>query len=194
MSRSGGARSERGFTLLELLVVVLIIGLLTSMAVLGVQGRSDRERLEDEAERLIERMRLGREEAVLQSQSLGLLFASGGYRFLALDDERWRRHQDSLFQPHELPEGMRLAVDIDGIDVELATLDAQTGDETETGAGAREGNDNPDDEPVRPQIFFLASGEILPGFSIRLIGDDVRTEYLIEPGTSRWLELSEQRL
>jgi general secretion pathway protein H len=197
MTHAVGPARLRGFTLLELLVVVLIIGLLTSMAMLGLQSQSPRERVEEEAQRLLARMELAREEAVLRAQSLGVRFEDDDtYRFLALREERWRRHSDRLFQPHALPEGMHLEINIDGLEVELAGSRGDGGG-TDNGPGAAAGGDSDEDdgdERQRPQIFFLAGGEIEPDFSIRVVGDGLRTEYLIEPGTREWLTLSEQRL
>ena len=183
-----GARS-RGFTLLELLVVVLLVGLLTSLAVLGIQGRSQRELQREEARRLLARMDLAREEAVLRAASLGIRLAPGGYRFLALRDGAWRvLRDDRHLAPRELPGGMRLEVDIDGLEVALgdgerATASAGAGDDTDDGADG--------DDPPRPQIFFLAGGEIVPGFTIGLLAEDTEVEFRIAPGDERWLELTE---
>jgi general secretion pathway protein H len=67
-------QSSRGFSLLELLVVVTIIGIFAGAAVLslGVVGR-DRE-IERETLRLQSLLSLLREEALMQSRDYGLLF------------------------------------------------------------------------------------------------------------------------
>lgn len=184
--RAAACVGSRGFTLLELLVVVLLIGLLVSIAVLGIQGRSQREIQEQEARRLLERMDLAREEAVLRAQSLGIRFEPGGYYFMTLRQDSWSRHQGKrMFQARELPEGLRLEVDIDGLDIALAEDDDDEGGDTSKEDGS---------ESKRPQVFFLAGGEIVPDFAIRVIAEDTRFEYVIEPGDERWLELNEQRL
>lgn len=178
------AAHSRGFTLLELLVVVLLVGLLTSLAVLGIRGQSAGELQREEARRLLARMDLAREEAVLRATSLGIRFGPDGYRFLQLRDGTWHvLRDDRTLAPRELPEGMRLEVDIDGLEVSLAD---DGDDETDTAA-----EDDDDDDPLRPQIFFLAGGEIVPGFAIGLVAEDTDVELRIGPGEETWLELTE---
>lgn len=185
----------RGFTLLELLVVVLLVGLLTSLAVLGIQGRSVRERQHEEARRLLARMDLAREEAVLRAGSLGLRLTPRGYRFLQLRNGAWHvLRDDRTLAPHELPAGMRLEVDVDGLEVALADDGDGGEDGTASGAGIDDddgGEDGDDDGPPRPQVFFLAGGEIVPGFTIGLLAEDTDVEYRLTPGQETWLELTE---
>ena len=170
-----------GFTLIELLVVVFLIGLLASVAVLALRTDSPAERLEREAARLYARMDLAREEAVLRARSLGLQVDTGGYRFLELAEGRWQPlADDRLLAAHELPDTMRLVAELDGIEIVLAS----PGDTTDGRSG--------EEDRLRPQIFFLASGELLPEFSLLLSARDTDTEFMIEPGEEQWLDLSEQ--
>ncbi|MEX1080693.1 MAG: type II secretion system minor pseudopilin GspH [Halofilum sp. (in: g-proteobacteria)] len=168
----------RGFTLFELLIVLVLIGLVTSMAVLGIRTESPGDRQQREAQRLIARMDLAREEAVMRAQSLGLQVEDGGYRFVQMVDGQWQPLQGHALPPHELPEGQRLEVDVEGQDIVLG------------GAGGEEA----DDAEHRPQIFFLAGGEVIPTFQLRLISADTMTEYRVHPGERRWLALSREDL
>ncbi len=173
-----GLRTTRGFTLIELVVVLLLVGLLVSFAMLSVGGPSPRDLQREEAQRILARMDLAREEAVMQARSLGVRFERDGYLFYGLGEQQWRMlEQGGLLDPHELPQAMAIDVEIDGLDVELFG-----------GEGTAE-----EEDAVRPQIFFLAGGEIVPEFSIRILSDDTDTEYRIQPGDEQWLTLSEQR-
>lgn len=177
----GRRRAGAGFTLIELMVVVLLIGLVVSLAVLSIRSPSPAERLEREAARLHARMDLAREEAVLHARSLGLQVAEGGYRFMQMSEGDWHAPSgDRLLPEHELPEDMFLRADLDGIEIELVD-DEEEDDEEEDDDGERR----------RPHIFFLASGELLPDFTLRLSARDSDVEFTIAPGDEQWLELVE---
>src|SRR5260370_21756002 len=100
MRSSCDHRASAGFTLVEILVVVLIIGVISAGVLLSVSltGR-DRE-LEKESDRLLALFNYAREQAELQTREYGVLFQDDSYEFLTYDMRRamWR----SVFEDHAL--------------------------------------------------------------------------------------------
>jgi general secretion pathway protein H len=146
-TNSHPAKRARGFTLLELLVVVLIIGLFAGAAVLslGVLG-NDRD-LEREALRMRSLMELVHEEALMQGRDFGVLFSGSSYRFLIFDYQTgaWTvPANDAFLRERQLPEPLGLSLRLDDRDVALeANL-----------------TDVPD--AAEPQVMVLSSGEVTP--------------------------------
>ncbi len=150
----------RGFTLVEVLVVVLIIGLLFGIAVLAINPGSREARLEKEAARLWRLMSLAGEEALLQARQLGLRVADSGYAFYAFEDGQWKVLQgDKRLREREFPEFVRAEVEIEGLRIVL--------DETPVAA--------------KPQIMLLSSGEIIPDFAIFLRDRETDRSYRLAP-------------
>jgi len=144
----------RGFTLLELLVVILIIGIIISFASLSVGQHASRT-LQDEARRIHSLLRLAADESVLQGRELAMQFSSGGYLFMTLDGDDWAPvEEDRLFREREFPPGLSLDLTLEGVEVDL--LDAE----------------NP------PRIFILSSAEMTP-FELTL-GNDEGEAYTLQ--------------
>lgn len=146
-------RRAQGFSLLELLIVVTIIGIFIGAAVLsiGVTGR-DRE-MEREMLRFGSLLELMREEALMQGREYGVLVTRSGYRFYIYDymQQQWVEPAgDNLMRPRNLPEGLTIALSIEGRDLALRP-------DFDTGAP---------DVP-QPQIALYSSGEVTP-FEISL--------------------------
>jgi general secretion pathway protein H len=133
------ARS-RGFTLLEVLVVVIIIGVVISFAVLSIN--SDDKTLEEEARRLQALIGLAGQEAILQSKELALQFDEDGYEFLAFDGEKWQPvTDDQILRPRKLPDTVAVDYEPEGQKLTLKGMD---------------------EEAKPPRIYFLSSGEMTP--------------------------------
>lgn len=75
-----------GFTLLEILLVVTIIGILASVVVLSATDVGRQRTVRAEAERLALAVELARDEARLRNAVWGLLVDGGSYRFQEYDD------------------------------------------------------------------------------------------------------------
>ena len=137
--------SARGFTLLELLVVVVIIGVIASFAVLSIGNRAIEGRLEREAHRLQELIALAADEAVLQGTELGFAQTADGYTFLGLDPKgQWRPLEDAgALRARALEEPFYLQLRVDGRPVAPLKLR----DETDPG------------HEIKPQVLLLSSGE-----------------------------------
>jgi general secretion pathway protein H len=109
-------RLTQGFTLLELLVVLLIIGIVVSLATLSVGGNENRA-LHDEAQRLSALLDLASQESVLNGREMALQVDEQGYEFLIYDDDKqeWTPlEDDEVLRPRELPEDMQISAVVEG--------------------------------------------------------------------------------
>jgi general secretion pathway protein H len=97
----------RGFTLLEVLVVMLIIGIMTTMVSLSLAPDTHRL-LEDEAYRFA-RVLEQAAEAGSEGELLGLTLTPDGYGFHRQDERgRWLRANDDFLGPHRWPDGVHV--------------------------------------------------------------------------------------
>jgi general secretion pathway protein H len=71
--------AERGFTLIELMIVVTIIGLASAVVVLALPD--PRGRLIDEAERFAARARAAHDSAIVEGRSVSVWISREGYGF-----------------------------------------------------------------------------------------------------------------
>jgi general secretion pathway protein H len=121
MSRRGAAFAG-GFTLIEILVVVVIISVIAAGAIISFGSLGQDRQLDDERDRLIVLMNYAREQAELQTRELGLYCAQDGYRFLAFDPQKnlWLDVQDDdALRARTLPSGVRIRLAVESHDVVL---------------------------------------------------------------------------
>ena len=82
------AARTRGFTLVELLVVMVIIGLTLGMATLNAIP-SPRQDLDKEAQRLALLLQLARDEAIVRNRLVAFEANGDRYRFMVRGDAGW---------------------------------------------------------------------------------------------------------
>ena len=87
MRISATGAKERGFTLVELMIVVTIIGLLAAVVMLTIPG--PRGRLVDEAERFAARTHAARDMAIIDARPTSVRVTASGYAFDTRRGGRW---------------------------------------------------------------------------------------------------------
>jgi general secretion pathway protein H len=100
------ARSRAdGFTLLEMLVVLLIAGLLISLASLTL-SRNPRTDLNEEAQRLALLFESAGDEAQVRARPIAWEPVAGGFRFDVRTEDGWRPLRDELLGPRKWDGGV----------------------------------------------------------------------------------------
>jgi len=160
---SAGTNRVKGFTLLELLVVIVIISILFSYTILAIRGSSPEELIQEEAHRLNRLLQLALEEAVLKNTEYGIEFSTNGYQFMYYEEKEWHTmEQDKLLRERELPVEMEIELAVEEIDIVIV-----------------ENSDGENVKKLEPQIFLLSSEEITPEFSALFTIPGVETSYIV---------------
>jgi len=145
----------RGFTLIEVLVVVVILAVLASALVLSTASSGER-RLEREAEKLRALVAYACEQAELRGREIGVSLNSGGYRFSEFDRDAWVGFSDGELRPRTWLAGTDAMLSRDGHTVEVA---AQF--------------------PDKPQLLCFSSGELTP-FRLELALGEIAVRYRLD--------------
>jgi len=101
--RTSATGAEAGFTLVELMVVIVIVGLMAGVAVMSAPGRRT---LSAEADQFAARLVRAQEEAVLTNRPVGVRVTGQGYSFVARTGAGWAELDDGPFKPADWSDGV----------------------------------------------------------------------------------------
>ena len=145
-----------GFTLIEILVVIVIVGIVMSIAILSVTLAGGDSELQEEAQRMVSLVEVAQDESLLQGREFGLEFMQGAYRFVEFDPltRQWGEIiGDDTLRLRELPEELELELFIEDRRVILKTDPARMGSDE---------RDRPGIEQYAPHVLIYSSGDMSP--------------------------------
>jgi general secretion pathway protein H len=157
---------SKGFTLVEILVVVVIMAVVIALAVLsiGVTGRD--AQIDEESRRIEGLLGLLHERALLEGRDFGLRVEPAAYEFLVYDTfhDRWTGlDQEHEFRHRTLPKGLSFQLQLDSQTVVLKAPDANL----------------TSNASVPPQVAIAASGEGTP-FRLTLQRDGTQAKASVD--------------
>jgi general secretion pathway protein H len=162
----------RGFSLIELLAVVLVIGLAASLVSFNVGGNNS-HRLRGEAKQFANNTSLIAEEAVLSNRQWGVDFfrqdlqgqEQFGYRWLLRNDDKlWQlANRETMEVEYLFSPGVELSLELEGsgeeqeIEFKRDISIAESPEESAVGGRKPEVTDG---QLIEPGIWLLSSGEM----------------------------------
>jgi len=98
MAAVAAPRRSKGFTLIEILVVMVIIGITLGMVSLNAIP-SPRQDLDNEAKRLTLLLQIARDEAIVRNREVAFEATPERYRFMVRNEDGWTAmNQDDLLR------------------------------------------------------------------------------------------------
>jgi len=187
-------KNHKGFTLIEILVVIVIISITIGLVVVNISTGGPEEKAEQEIIRLQQLLRFAHQQSVIRAQEYGVRFYTTGYRFMQYDEEsqQWADIQkDRLLRSRAIPEPLELNLYIDQLSVDIpdntdedpviepVVENQTTGNVLPTNTSTRRVELNTAEaDKIKPQVFMLSSAELSPAFEIhlRVPGSDIEEQ------------------
>lgn len=156
-----------GFTLIEILVVLVIIGVLALAVTIGVASAGGERQLTREAERFQALVAYACTRAELSGREIGIRVDARGYAFTMLGLDGWAaEEQQGELRPRAWVRGLGVELLRDGSELRFSG-----------------------DAAALPQIICFSSGELSP-FVLRLVLGDVTARYELKGRGDGRIELN----
>lgn len=158
--------TSRGFSLIEILVVIVILAVLAGAVSLALAGAGGERMLAREAERAQALLAYACEQAELGGRTIGISLSKHGYRFSRTEQEVWLPYKDGELRARHWPPPLAAALRRDDVPVQLG-----------------------EDFPEKPQLLCFASGELTP-FRLDLGWAEVERHYRLDAHADGAVELA----
>lgn len=115
---------QAGFTLIEVLIVILIISIVTGVSLLTLNRNENRE-IEAFANELTQMVSLAEEQAMLEPKVLGISFEGDDVQFHSLLTEKeskkqiWQPLNDRILGTYTIPANVQLSLQVAGNEIKL---------------------------------------------------------------------------
>ena len=181
---------QKGFTLIEMMVVLIIVGLIATMMVVSLNTHKIEEKMETQMIRLQALVTLAQEEAILQGQVMALAISENTYRFDVrnVEDGSWSAVVDEkIFRERAVEEGTSFVLifeDIksvkrnEGFKLALSSEDDDEKDEAK----------DDDEEDKYQRVYIDPSGEMYP-FELILQNEDETVAFKLVVGEDGMLKI-----
>ncbi len=168
-------KRQQGFTLIEVMLVIVLVGLMVSVIQFSSSGDKAEEILEQSSKRFAGIFDIAAEYGMLNNVELGLMVSKTGYQFLGYDGVTWTDVSDNeIFKSYQLPEGVELVLQLDDLPIDEPQLfdsklfsELQEGEDDDDYSEDVSVDDKGEEEKkLIPQVYILSGGDITP-FSLR---------------------------
>jgi len=171
-------RPEKGFTLIELMIVMVIIGFMVSLTVVSL-GNNPQKLVDKEAKRLQLIMSMAADSAMIEGFEFGFAYSNNkdtsGYQLLQFnaDDFSWNEIEQGPLSFYKIDENI-------SIELQLSS-DGQSEEVQQRLNQLKRLNNQVN---ITPSILLLSSGEITPFVITLIYGEDVASTTIESDGIS----------
>lgn len=172
-------RKQYGFTLIEVMLVMVLIGLIVSAVTFNPLNNRPEDQLEDASARFTGIFKVAAEYGLLNNIELGIVVKKNSYQFVAFNGTDWQEipAQDTVSSA-ELPEQLELRLELEDlpIDGQNELFDTKSFFDKEDDF---RGEDQKK-EKIIPQIFVLSGGDFTSFKLIFSIKEEFQEDRLVE--------------
>ncbi|MCJ8302027.1 type II secretion system minor pseudopilin GspH [Shewanella sp.] len=160
---------QQGFTLMEVLLVVLLMGLAASAVTMTMSGADGKKELERTALQFMTATEMVLDETVLSGHFIGIVIEKTSYKYVFYDEGKWKSlDRDRILAERQMKDGVEISLVLDGLPL------VQEDEEQDSWFDEPFIDEKTEEEKKKfpePQILLFPSGE-MSAFEMTFFSED----------------------